>query len=179
MENGQIVIPEGWTYFAHRSNTERWNEDPFAMSTIVTNKLTSVVTERDIYDELNSYGRSHVRGYSTGNGTPFEIRCLICGLPYLRTLTDESSIKTMMMKEFYYDRNNFGGVYGQRHHSIPKGEELVVLGIGDYDEVFKRETKIIWVIPKRFIDFYKMCVGSKNDRFIPLSGEQYESGRSK
>ena len=60
-----------------------------------------------------------------------------------------------MLKEFYYHKRNFGGCYGQRHHSIPNKEELVVLGIRNYDEVFEKEAKIIWTIPKRFIEFYK------------------------
>ena len=60
-----------------------------------------------------------------------------------------------MLKEYYYDRRNFGGCYGQRHHSIPTKEELIVIGVGNHDEVFNRDEKIIWTIPERFIEFYK------------------------
>ena len=74
-----------------------------------------------------------------------------------------------MMKEFYYDRRNFGGVYGQRHHSIPPKEELVVLGIGNYDEVFEREENIIWTIPKRFLDFYKSELQKNNVRVLEIN----------
>lgn len=56
MNEKEIVIPEGWTYFAHRTNTERWNTDPFTIDVIITNKLMSVVTEKDIYQEVRHYG---------------------------------------------------------------------------------------------------------------------------
>ncbi len=175
MDNNQaVVIPEGWTYFAHRTNTERWQEEPFSKTSIHLTKLMSVVTERDIYRELEDYGPDHYQGYSSGNGTPFEIRCLICNLPYLRTLSDDNEMKGVMLHEFYYDRRNFGGCYGQRHHSIPKDEELVVLGISDYDEVFKKRTKIIWTIPKRFIKFYKEEVNKNNNRIISFVPQNIE-----
>ena len=29
MEHEQILIPEGWTYFAHRTNTSKWEKNPF------------------------------------------------------------------------------------------------------------------------------------------------------
>ena len=168
MDNNQIIIPEGWTYYAHRSNTSRWDNDPFKLSTITTNKIMSVVTERDIYQELSNYGENHLLGYSMGQGEPFEIRCLICSLSYLRTLDDKDEIKNIMLKEYYFDRRNFGGCYGQRHHSIPPKEELVVIGVGNYDEVFKREEKIIWTIPRRFIDFYKKEIENKKNRVIDI-----------
>lgn len=154
MDN-KIIIPEGWTYYAHRTNTARWSTDPFNENIITVNKLMSVVTESDIYQELSHYGKSHFQAYSTGTGEPFEIRCLICDLSHLRTMDDNNELKQIMLKEFYFDKRNFGGCYGQRHHSIPKDEELVVLGIGNHDEVFDKEQKIIWTIPKRFIEFYK------------------------
>ena len=143
LDNNQIIIPEGWTYYAHRTNTSRWDNDPFTMDIIKTNKIMSVVTERDIYQELRDYGENYLPGYSSGKGEAFEIRCLICDLSYLRKLDDKNEVKNIMQKEYYYDRRNFGGCYGQRHHSIPPKEELIVIGIGNYDEVFNRDEKII------------------------------------
>ena len=49
MDGDQILIPDGWTYYAHRTNTERWADDPFSMEAITVEKIMSVVTERDIY----------------------------------------------------------------------------------------------------------------------------------
>ena len=118
MDNNQIIIPEGWTYYAHRTNTCRWDGDPSKMGIIVIDKIMSVVTERDIYQELRDYGEDYLLSYSSGQGEAFEIRCLICDLSYLRTMDDENEIKNIMLKEYYYDRRNFGGCYGQRHHSI-------------------------------------------------------------
>ena len=154
MKNNEIIIPEGWTYFAHRTNTERWEEDPFNTDLITIKKIMSVIAEKDIYQDIQHYGKNQRQGYSSGNGLPFEIRCLICDLPYLSYMPD-CEIKNIMLKEFYYDRRNFGGAAGQRHHSIPREEELVVLGIGNYDEAYDTNKKIIWTIPKRFINFYK------------------------
>ena len=171
MENNQIIIPEGWTYYAHRTNTIRWNNDPFNTDVITINKIMSVITERDIYQELSHYGENYQFGYGTGQGEPFEIRCLICDLPYLRTLDDNNEIKDIMLNQFYYDRRNFGGCYGQRHHSIPPKEELVVIGIGNHDEVFNREEKIIWTIPKRFIEFYQTEIATKKTRIIDIQKE--------
>ncbi len=168
MDNDQIIIPEGWTYYAHRTNTSRWDKDPFKMDIITTNKIMSVVTERDIYQELKDYGDNYLLGYSTGQGEGFEIRCLICTLPYLRTLDDKNEIKNIMLNEFYYDKRNFGGCYGQRHHSIPPKEELIVIGIGNHDEVFDRDEKIIWTIPKRFLEFYQKEIGNKKNRLIDI-----------
>jgi len=174
MKNNQIIIPEGWTYFAHRTNTERWENDPFNESLITVNKLMSVITEDDIYREVRHYGKNHLQGYSTGKGVPFEIRCLICSLPYLSKLDNESNIKNIMMKEFYYDRRNFGGCAGQRHHSIPKDEQLMVIGVGEYDEVYERNQKIIWTIPKRFLEIYKNDIMKNNNRIINLESLENE-----
>lgn len=166
MENDKIVIPEGWTYFAHRTNTDKWDEDPFDSDKITIKKIMSVVTEKEIHEELEMYGKDHLQGYSTGQGEPFEIRCLICALPYLQSLDDNDEIKSAMLKEFYYDRRNIGGCYGQRHHSIPPEEELIILGIGTHDEVFDSDKKIIWTIPRRFLEFYKEEIENKKIRAI-------------
>lgn len=181
MENNQaVIIPEGWTYFAHRTNTDRWQNDPFSETAINITKLMSVVTENDIYLELKHYGSNYRQSYSFGTGMPFEIRCLICSLPYLRTLSDDNEMKTIMLKEFYYDRRNFGGCYGQRHHSIPEKEELFVLGVSDYDEVFQRSKKIIWTIPKRFIKFYQEELNKDNNRVISfISPDTEEENKQK
>jgi hypothetical protein len=168
MDNNQIIIPEGWTYYAHRTNTSRWDSDPFNMDIITTNKIVSVVTEREIYQELRDYGENYLLSYSSGKGEPFEIRCLICNLSHIRTLDDTNELKNVMLKEYYFDKRNFGGCYGQRHHSIPPKEELVVIGVGDHDEVFNREEKIIWTIPKRFIEFYKKEVERNKNRVINI-----------
>ncbi len=128
----------------------------------------SVTTESDIYQDLEWYGKKHKLGFCSGEGEPFEIRSLICDLDYLSTLDDNNELKKIMLKEFYFDRRNYGGEYGQRHPSIPKGEELVVLGIGNYDEVFEREHKIIWTIPKRFIDFYMEEIKKNNARVLAI-----------
>lgn len=170
MDQEKIIIPEGWTYFKHRTNTARWNKSSFDESVITINKLMSVVTERDIYQELRHYGQNHLQGYSIGSGEPFEIRCLICGLSYLNSMNANNELKEIMLKEFYYDWRNFGGCCGQRHHSIPKGEELVVIGIGNHDEVFDDEQKIIWTIPKRFMKFYQEEIAKGNFRVIEMQG---------
>ncbi len=164
----QIILPEGWTYFAHRTNTARWQEDPFSMDEIVIKNLMSVVTERDVYQELRDYGPTHFQSYSSGTGKPFEIRTLICTPLAVRSMSDDNPMKSIMYNEFYFDKNNFGGCRGLRHHSIPKGEELVVLGIGDYDEVFDHDSNIIWTIPKRFIDFYKKELLKGTNRVIDI-----------
>ena len=168
MDSNQIIIPEGWTYYAHRTNTSRWDNDPFKMDVITINKIMSVVTEREIYQELRDYGENYLLGYTSGQGEPFEIRCLICDLSYLKSLDDNNQVKNIMLKEYYYDRRNFGGCYGQRHHSIPPKEELIVIGVGNHDEVFNRDEKIIWTIPKRFIEFYKKEIENKKNRIINI-----------
>ena len=173
----KIVIPEGWTYFAHRTNSERWTENPFEKKSIILTKLMSVVTESDIYQELSHYGRNHFQGYTLGKGTPFEIRCLIYELPYLRALKDNEEIKNVMLNEFYFDKRNLGGAYGQRHHSIPKGEELVVIGIGNYNEVYSKEATIIWTIPKRFMEVYKNDILKNQYRTINLKSETLEHSK--
>ena len=38
MEKNQIIIPEGWTFFAHRTNTDRWSEEPFDKQSIEVKK---------------------------------------------------------------------------------------------------------------------------------------------
>ncbi len=182
MNEKEIVIPEGWTYFAHRTNTERWNTDPFTIDVIITNKLMSVVTEKDIYQEVRHYGIKKP-GYTSGKGIPFEIRSLICELPYLRSMEDDFDMKNIMLNEFYYDKRNLGGARGARHHSIPKDEELVVLGIGKYNEVTGQENNIILTIPRRFMGFYRDEVQKSNNTIIPLEKRsanlKIDSSRSK
>ena len=172
MEHEEIIIPEGWTYFAHRTNTEKWDNNPFELDKIVIKKLMSVVTEGDIYQELKRYGRDYTFGYSIGKGDPFEIRTLICTKNYLSNLSDEN-MKNIMYHEFYYDKNNFGGMGGQRHHSIPKGEELIILGFGEYDEIYEKPKNIIWTIPKRFLEFYKKEILKNNYRVVSLKENFY------
>lgn len=167
MEHEQILIPEGWTYFAHRTNTSKWETNPFEGKSITLTKLMSVVTERDIYEELRKNGFEAPKGYSLGEGEPFEIRCLICAQRYLNQIND-SKIKEIILKEFYYDKNNFGGAYGHRHHSIPRGEELVIIGFSDYDEVYDREANIIWTIPRRLLEFYNQELDKGEVRGISL-----------
>lgn len=172
MIDNQIIIPEGWTYYAHRTNTANWKDDPFEMNIINVEKIMSVVTERDIHEELMHYGKNHLQGYATGKGEPFEIRCLICNLSYIRKLDDSNDLKNIMRNEFYIDKRNFGGCCGQRHHSIPPEEKLVVLGRGEYDEVFDRDCRIIWTIPRRFINFYKEEIKKGNNRAIGLNRQE-------
>ena len=172
-----IIIPDGWTYFAHRTNTERWDNPPFDDKVIKVKSLMSVVTENDNKYELKTYGKNHYLGYTSGKGTPFEIRSLICSMPYIRTMNDEDEVKKIMYHEFYFDKNNFGGCAGQRHHSIPKNEELVVLGIGDFDEIFERKSTIIWTIPRRFIYKYKEDLRKGNNRSINLHNKEEEKTR--
>lgn len=167
MEHEQILIPEGWTYFAHRTNTSKWDTNPFECKKITLSKIMSVVTEGDIYQELKRNGFESPKSYSLGEGEPFEIRCLICTQQYLGQMANQE-MKDIMLKEFYYDKNNFGGAYGRRHHSIPKGEELVILAFSDYDEVFDRESNIIWTIPKRFLKFYEEEIDKGDVRGISL-----------
>ena len=168
IENDQIVIPEGWTYFAHRTNTERWKNNPFEEKVITVNKLMCVVTEADIYQTISHYGRNSTQAYTYGKGTPFEIRCLVCSLPYVREMPDDFDMKNIMLQQFYYDKNNFGGDYGHRHHSIPSKEELVVIALGEFDEAYLRDAKIIWTIPKRFLPFYQSEVQKGKNRTIDL-----------
>ena len=170
MANEQIIIPKGWTYFAHRTNTERWQNNPFDQMYIKVknNQVMSVITENDIYQEISHYGPEYLQTYSNGKGEPFEIRCIIAELSYLYPLKDNDEIMNIMFKEFYYDRNNFGGCYGNRHHSIPRGDELIVIGIGEYDETYNNAKKIIWTIPRRFLEVYVKAIQKGENRTINL-----------
>ena len=169
MNNEQVIIPEGWTYYAHRTNTGRWQENPFNLESIITKKLMCTITEEDVKKEVSHFGNKRNSAYNFGGGEPFEIRTLICNLQYIRAMDDSNPMKDIMLKEFYFDRRNFGGVYGQRHPSIPKDEELVVIGIGNYDEVHEIEKKIIWTIPKRFIPFYTEEIKKNNNRVLDIN----------
>ena len=162
----EVIIPEGWTFFSHNTNSERWNEDILNISEIVVNpnKVMSVITERDIYDYYQHYGNRANFVYSGGKGTPIEIRCLICDRNCLDSLPFE--IKELMSTKFYYDRDNFGGAYGQRHHSIPQGEKLIVLAVSDIDNINGAEKHIIWAIPISYIDYYEAEVNKGNNRII-------------
>ncbi len=174
MNNDQILIPDGWSYFAHRTNTSRWDTNPFATDVITTNKLMSAIIESDIYYDLKTYGKDHLNSYNIGQGEPFEIRCLIPRLSHVRTMDEDDPMKNIVLKEYYYDKRNFGGAYGYRHPSIPPKEELAVIGIGNHDEVFDRESKIIWTIPKRFIEFYRKELQNGNVRTIDLNKYEEE-----
>jgi len=168
MENEHLLIPEGWTFFAHRSNTARWNENPFNKDIIKTDRLISVVTESDIKYDIEIRGKSRILGYTSGDGEPFEIRCLMCSYSYMKTMSDDNPLKSIIHNEYYFDKNNFGGAGGQRHHSIPKNDELFVITHADYDPEYERESNIIWVIPKRFINQFKEDLQKGNNKMVPL-----------
>ena len=164
----EIIIPEGWTYFVHRTNTDKWQTDPFNGESIKLNKLMCVVSEKEVHREIEHFGKIGGTTYSNGNGQPFEIRTLICELPYSKTIEDKE-LSDLIHKKFYFDRMNFGGAYGMRHPSIPKGEELIILGYGEYDPEYECEKKIIWTIPKSLYTFYQKEIEKGNNRYVGLS----------
>lgn len=164
--HNEIKIPLGWTFFSHNTNSERWNEDIAIKSEIIVNPkhVMSVITEEDIYGYYRQYGNRANMSYNNGKGIPIEIRCLISDRKHLEFLP--SDIKEIMHSRFYYDRNNYGGVYGQRHHSIPKGEKLIVLATSDKDDISGIEKLIIWTIPESYKDYYDSEVKKGNNRII-------------
>ena len=66
----------------------------------------------------------------------------------------------------YFDNDNYVGEYGRRHHSIPAGEELAVLGRSTVDNILNNDRNIIWVLPTRFRDFYIEEVKKDDNRVI-------------
>ena len=174
-----LNIPEGWTYFAHRTNTDKWEGNPIDNGSIHIKKIISAITENDIKQDVRHYGKDNIKVYSIGKGNPFEIRCLIPSLAYVRSFEGNDDIQNIVLNEYYFDKNNFGGARGQRHPSIPKGEELKLIGIGNYDEIYENESTIIWTIPKRLMEFYKSELAKNNNREISLINpllEQHQKG---
>jgi hypothetical protein len=78
-----------------------------------------------------------------------------------------------MLNGFYFDKHNIGGAGGQRHHSIPKGEELVVLGTSQFDEIYQKEKKVIWTIPKRFLDLYIRDINKGKNRIVEIEENEH------
>ena len=164
MENEEIIIPEGWTYFAHRTNTSNWSENPFYEKSIVLKKIMSVVTEGDIYTELRRRGRDHNFGYSLGEGEPFEIRNLICTIPYISNMNDDNEMKNIMYHEFYYDKNNFGGMGGQRNWEI-----CVKSMVLEWQSIWQKVRLLVW---QQFIPLlrFRMSWQSSSILLIFLGG---------
>jgi hypothetical protein len=164
-----VLIPNGWTYFVHRSNTEHWNEEDLYKNIIKVKEdnLMSVEKEEDLYDYIRTYGENaymEVPPFSYGDGIPFEIRCLIPRIEHAPFVPED--IKEQMISKFYFDNDNYVGEYGRRHPSIPAGEELAVLGRSTVDNMFNNERNIIWVLPTRFKDFYVEEIRKDNNRVI-------------
>lgn len=164
-----VLIPNGWTYFVHRSNTDHWNEEDLYKNIIKVKEdnLMCVETERDLYDYITISGKEaylEIPAYSYGDGIPFEIRCLIPRLEQTPVLPED--IKEQVLSKFYFDNDNYMGEYGRRHPSIPAGEELAVLGRSTVDNMFNNERNIIWVLPTRFKDFYVEEIRKDNNRVI-------------
>lgn len=157
-----VFVPEGWTYFTHRSNTKRWEGLEFEkVKNITVSKTMSAITEDDVYRDIAHYGREHRPGYTSGDGKPFEIRVLIPKLETLKTIGDPV-IERYIYNNFYFDRLNIGGVQGKRHPSIATDEILDILKFGQFDEAYQRNGNILWAVPESYKLFY---IGQRNNDF--------------
>lgn len=153
MSKTEVKIPEGWTYFIHGTNSDKWDINLDVLDNFIATSAISCISE-DVAKEEKDEGANTTKDYSRGKGKPFEIRCLIYR-DCIRHI-DKFGLKSRLSaKEIdriakYYFKNAFFG----RHECIPKNTRMIKIAKSDKDELTGEDKKVFWFVPEEFYDRY-------------------------
>ena len=160
-ENGDPVIPEGWTFLTHGSSLDRW--DTYLLGTDfivgkgkvngqeVKGRPLCCVERSDAKFNYERRGSTTAKAYG-GKQQAFEIRVLFYKNPRLgdgkivRDKLNQDEIKNVSKYYMYQDG---------RHPAVPIGTKLVFVKSGDFDEITNTNgNNILWYIPEEYLQQY-------------------------
>lgn len=160
-ENGDPVIPEGWTFLTHGSSLDRWDTSLLGTDFIVgkgkvngqevKGRPLCCVERSDAKFNYERRGSTTAKAYG-GKQQSFEIRVLFYKNPRLgdgkivRDKLNQDEIKNVSKYYMYQDG---------RHPAVPVGTKLVFVKSGDFDEITNTNgNNILWYIPEEYLQQY-------------------------
>ena len=153
MNRTEVKIPEGWTYFIHGTNSDKWNINLDVVDNFITTSPISCISEEKAKEEQRQ-GANTTKDYSRGKGKPFEIRCLIYR-DCIRQIDKYDLKSRLSVQEIdrvakYHFKNSFFG----RHECIPKNTRMIKIAKSEIDKLTGEEKKVFWFVPEEFYDRY-------------------------
>lgn len=156
-ENGNPIMPEGWTFLTHGSSLDRWDESLLGNDFIVGNgkevkgrPLSCVERDNAKFDYARS-GSNTAKAYG-GKQQAFEIRVLFYKNP---RLGDGKVVRDTLNQDEQKDVLKYYMYQGGRHPAVPSGTRLVFLQNGDFDEITNTNgNNILWYIPEQYLEHY-------------------------
>lgn len=130
-ENGNPIIPEGWTFLTHGSSLDRWDTSLLGNDFMVGNgtvngkevkEIPLCCVERD--DAKFNYARSGsntAKAYG-GNQRSFEIRILFYKNP---RLSDGKIVRDKLNQDELKDISKYYMYQDGRHPAVPAGTKLI------------------------------------------------------
>lgn len=165
-ENGNPIMPEGWTFLTHGSSLDRWDESLLGNDFIVGNgkevkgrPLSCVERDNAKFDYARS-GSNTAKAYG-GKQQAFEIRVLFYKNP---RLGDAKVVRDTLNQDEQKDVLKYYMYQGGRHPAVPSGTRLVFLQNGDFDEITNTNgNNILWYIPEQYLEHYLEDVQKQNN----------------
>ena len=160
-ENGNPVIPEGWTFLTHGSSLDRWDTSLLGNDFTVGNGNVNgrevkgrplCCVERSIakYDYERN-GSNTAKNYG-GEQQAFEIRVLFYKNP---RSWDGKIVKDKLNQDELKDVTEYYMYQEGRHPAVPVGTKLVFVKSGNFDEITNTsENNILWYIPEQYLKQY-------------------------
>lgn len=161
-EKGEPLLPNGWTFMIHGSNTSQWNKEVLNSDSFVVkgNEAGLYCVEKDKAIENQRNGSNVSKMHSEKNQKEgeknIEIRCLIYKdlrrqkdrEQFLGKLTDE---EINVVNEFHTNKPYYP--------AIPNGMKLIKIAQTEFDEITQEDKDIIWYIPEKFLEHYQEDCG--------------------
>lgn len=156
-EKGEPVLPDGWTYLIHGSNTSQWNKNILKEDSFVVKGneagLYCVEREKAIENEKSGSNVSelHSEINSKEGESAFEIRCLI--YKDLRRKKDREEFEGKLTSEEIEDINNYH-INKPYYPAIPNKTKLIKIATTEFDEITNTEKEILWYVPEDYLQHY-------------------------
>lgn len=160
-ENGNPIMPEGWTFLTHGSSLDRWDESLLGNDFVVGNGTVNgqeikgrplcCVERNDSKFDYVRNGSNTAKAYG-GNQQSFEIRVLLYKNP---RLGDGKIVRDTLNQDELKDVSKYYMYQGGRHPAVPAGTKLIFLQNGDFDEITNTNgNNILWYIPEQYLENY-------------------------
>lgn len=160
-ENGNPIMPEGWTFLTHGSSLDRWDESLLGNDFVVGNGMVNnqkvkgrplcCVERDDAKFDYARNGSNTAKAYG-GNQQSFEIRILLYKNP---RLGDGKVVREKLNQDELKDITKYYMYQDGRHPAVPSETRLVFLQNGDFDEITNTNgNNILWYIPEQYLEQY-------------------------
>lgn len=180
-ENGEPILPEGWTFLIHGTSTAQWSKETIENESFIVKGneagLYCVEREKAIENEKNgsNVSKLHSELKQKEGEKSIEIRCLI--YKDLRRQKDREEFSDKLTEKEINDINNYH-VMKPYYPAIPNNTKLIKVATTQFDEITKEDKEIIWYIPENYLEHYKEDVElikeNNNQQKQLINGKQVE-----